>query len=84
MIINIYLETENNLVDKIDIQYNDKVTNIDEARYLIVKYLDKHYRDCKYKLNIYNSFNGENSINLFFEKDLSIKREFLINKLLND
>jgi hypothetical protein len=84
MIINIYLETENNLVDKIDIQYNDKVTNIDEARYLIVKYLDKHYQDCKYKLNIYSSFNGENSINLFFEKDLSIKREFLINKLLND
>jgi hypothetical protein len=84
MIINIYLESEDNLVDKIDIQYNDKVTNIDDARYMIIKYLDKHYQDCKYKLNVYNSFNGENSINLFFEKDLLIKREFLINKLLND
>ena len=33
MIINIYLESEDNLVDKIDIQYNDKVTNIDDFKF---------------------------------------------------
>jgi len=84
MIVNIYLETEHNLVESFDIQYDDKITNIDDARYLIIKYLDKHYQNYKYKLNIYNSFDGKNSINLFFEKELSIKREFLINKILND
>ena len=42
MIVNIYLETEHNLVESFDIQYDDKITNIDDARYLIIKYLDKH------------------------------------------
>ena len=43
--INIYLETDKNLVESFDVQYSDKVTNIDDARFLIIKYLEKSKND---------------------------------------
>lgn len=81
--INIFFKSLDNLINSETIISN-KITSIDDARILVIKYLGKHYSNYKYKL-IVNTLDNKNSINVIFEdEELSIKREFLLNKILED
>jgi hypothetical protein len=83
--VNIYYNTKDILVDSFDFDTNDgKITSIDEARSRIISHLDKQYSDTKYKLNLYNSFNGQSEINLFFENNLVLLREIRLKNILKD
>lgn len=84
MKINLYFKTQDNLVESREIDYKGKNTSIDEARMIIVNNLERYYHDIKYKINIFTTFTGEKTISVFFEDNTLVKREYLINNLLND
>ena len=69
-------------MESFSIKIGKKITSIDDARILIVNHLDNFYMDVKYKLNIFNTFDGKTTINLFFEEDISLNREILLKKIL--
>ena len=80
--VNIYYGKDKKLMESFSIKIGKKITSIDDARLLIVNHLDNFYMDVKYKLNIFNTFDGETTINLFFEEDISLNREILLKKIL--
>ena len=80
--INIYYGKDKKLMESFSIKIGKKITSIDDARILIVNHLDNFYMDVKYKLNIFSTFDGETTINLFFEEDISLNREILLKKIL--
>jgi hypothetical protein len=80
--VNIYYEKDKKLMESFSIKIGKKITSIDDARILIVNHLDNFYMDVKYKLNIFNTFDGKTTINLFFEEDISLNREILLKKIL--
>lgn len=80
--VNIYYGKDKKLMESFLIKIGKKITSIDDARILIVNHLDNFYMDVKYKLNIFNTFDGETTINLFFEEDISLNREILLKKIL--
>jgi hypothetical protein len=80
--INIYYGKDKKLMESFSIKIGKKITSIDDARILIVNHLDNFYMDVKYKLNIFNTFDGKTTINLFFEEDISLNREILLKKIL--
>ena len=80
--VNIYYGKDKKLMESFLIKIGRKITSIDDARILIVNHLDSFYMDVKYKLNIFNTFDGETTINLFFEEDISLNREILLKKIL--
>lgn len=84
MKINLYFKTQDNLVESREIAYKGKNTSIDEARMIIVNNLERYLHDIKYKINIFTTFTGEKTISVFFEDNILVKREYLINNLLND
>jgi hypothetical protein len=51
---------------------------------IIVNNLERYLHDIKYKINIFTTFTGEKTISVFFEDNILVKREYLINNLLND
>ena len=71
--INVYLKDKTNLVETFDISIGEKVTSIDSARMIVIKYLDSIYSDIKYTTNIFTTF----------EDDVCLTREFKLRKLLN-
>jgi len=81
--INVYLKDKTNLVETFDISIGEKVTSIDSARMIVIKYLDSIYSDIKYTTNIFTSFDGRSEINLTFEDNVCLTREFKLRKLLN-
>ena len=81
--INVYLKDKTNLVETFDISIGEKVTSIDSARMIVIKYLDSIYSDIKYTTNIFTTFDGESEVNLTFENDVCLTREFKLRKLLN-
>ena len=80
--VNIYYGKDKKLMESFSIKIGKKITSIDDARILIVNHLDNFYMDVKYKLNIFSTFDGETTINLFFEEDISLNREILLKKIL--
>ncbi len=80
--INVYLENKDKLLESFDVDSN--INSIDQARMVIVRNLDKYYHDIKYKINIFTTFDGEKSINVFFENTEFVRREYLLKNLLND
>jgi hypothetical protein len=80
--VNIYYGKDKKLMESFSIKIGKKITSIDDARILIVNHLDNFYMDVKYKLNIFNTFDGKTTINLFFEEDISLNREILLKKIL--
>jgi hypothetical protein len=80
--VNIYYGKDKKLMESFSIKIGKKITSIDDARILIVNHLDNFYIDVKYKLNIFNTFDDETTINLFFEEDISLNREILLKKIL--
>lgn len=81
--INVYLRDKTNLVETFDISIGEKVTSIDSARLIVIKYLDSIYSDVKYSTNIFTTFEGKSEVNLTFEDDVCLTREFKLRKLLN-
>jgi hypothetical protein len=81
--INVYLKDKTNLVETFNISIGEKVTSIDSARLIVIKYLDSIYSDVKYTTNIFTTFEGKSEVNLTFEDDVCLTREFKLRKLLN-
>jgi hypothetical protein len=81
--INVYLRDKSNLVETFDVEIGEKITSIDAARMIVIKYLDSIYSDIKYTTNIFTSFDGRSEINLTFEDNVCLTREFKLRKLLN-
>jgi hypothetical protein len=81
--INVYLKDKTNLVETFDISIGEKVNSIDSARMIVIKYLDSIYSDIKYTTNIFTTFEGKSEVNLTFEDDVCLTREFKLRKLLN-
>ena len=80
--VNIYYGKDKKLMDSFPIEIGRKISSIDDARFLIINHLDSFYVDVKYKLNIFSTFDGETTISLFFEEDISLNREILLKKIL--
>ena len=81
--INVYLKDKSNLVETFDISIGEKVNSIDSARMIVIKYLDSIYSDIKYTTNIFTTFEGKSEVNVTFEDDVCLTREFKLRKLLN-
>lgn len=82
--INLFYKDKNNLMETGTFS-SDRVSNIDDARVIIIKYLNGNYSDVKYKINVnYDFKQNSNSINITFDEHLSIKREFILKQIFND
>jgi hypothetical protein len=80
--INIFLENKEKTLLK-DKLTERNITNIDDARSFCIGYLKKLHFDVIYKIEV-ELKNSINSINIIFEKDTCLNREYIINNLLND
>ena len=80
--VNIYYGKDKKLMESFPIEIGRKISSIDDARFLIINYLDSFYIDVKYKLNIFSTFDDETTISLFFEENISLNREILLKKIL--
>jgi hypothetical protein len=80
--VNIYYGKDKKLMESLPIEIGRKISSIDDARFLIINHLDSFYVDVKYKINVFSTFDGETTINLFFEEDISLNRELLLRKIL--
>lgn len=82
--VRLYLEHKNQIIKTY--QFGESVTNIDEARSLLCTYLNPFYLESKYKITVSNTYNTGGStsykIELFFDKNTELNREFLIGELL--
>lgn len=81
--LNLYFKDKENLMVSQKIESDNKF-NIDVARSKVIQELDKLYLDSKYKVELFTAFSGETQINVIFENEIFIKRDFLLNKILND
>ena len=79
--VNLYLENKNKKLKTY--QFNEDVKNIDTARTLLFKYLNPFYLSSKYKIIVKDRF-VYSEIDIIFEKNMELNREFLLRELLND
>lgn len=81
-IVNLYLENKEKKLKAYEI--DEFVTNIDRARMLIFKEVNSFYLNSKYKIEITNHTDGETwgQIDVIFEKNLELSREFTLKELL--
>lgn len=83
--VNLYLESKDKKLKTYCLK--EDVTNIDTARMLLIKYVNPFYLSSKYKITVINRFlDGiqHSEINMIFEKNTELNREFLLIELLND
>jgi hypothetical protein len=83
--VNLYLESKNKKLKTY--QFEEFVTNIDDARVLLLKYVNSFYLSSKYKIIVSNRFVDNiqySKINVIFDKNTELNREFLLKDLLND
>jgi hypothetical protein len=80
--VNIYYNSRSVLIESFDVQIDQKIKSIDDARLLIVKHLDDFYSDIVYKINIFKSNDGYDEINLDFEDNIKLKRESTLKSIL--
>lgn len=83
--VNLYLENKQSLLKTY--QFKEDVTNIDTARMLLLKYINPFYLSSKYKITVSNRYNeGDitHEIDVIFDKNTELNREFLLRELLND
>lgn len=81
--VNLYLENKNRILKKY--HFEEDVTNIDNARILLIKYINPFYLSSKYKITVSNQYQDGNryaSIDVVFEKNTELNREFLLRELL--
>jgi len=76
------LETKEKILHREKIP-NKTLQTIEDARVFCFGYLKDKYNEVKYKIQIQPK--KEYSIlNVIFENDISLNREFTINKIIND
>lgn len=83
--VNLYLESKNKKLKTY--QFEEFVTNIDDARVLLLKYVNSFYLNSKYKIIVSNRFVDNiqySKISVIFDKNTELNREFLLKDLLND
>lgn len=80
--VNIFLENKEKVLHT-DILPDKTIHNIDEARSFCIGYLNKLHFDSKYKIEI-EIKEDSNSMNIIFDKDVLLNREYIINNLIND
>ena len=82
--INLFYKDKTNLMETGTFS-SYRISNIDDARVLIVKYLNGNFSDVKYRINVrYGLKQIDNSINIIFDDHLSVKREFKLKQIFND
>ena len=82
--VNLYLESKDKKLKTY--QFEESVTNIDNARMLLIKYINPFYLNTKYRITVSNQyFEGSkvSEISMIFEKNTEINRDFLLKELLN-
>jgi hypothetical protein len=83
--VNLYLENKSSKLKTYHFQ--EDVTNIDTARVLLIKYVNPFYLNSKYKITVSNRFINNvrySEIDVIFDKNTELNREFLLKGLLND
>lgn len=83
--VNLYLENKNRKLKTY--QFGEFVTNIDDARVLLFKYVNSFYLNAKYKIIVSNELVDNvlySKISVIFDKNTELNREFLLKDLLND
>lgn len=81
--VSLYLENKDRILKKY--QFEEDVTNIDTARMLLIKYVNPFYLSSKYKITVSNRyFEGQkySEINVIFDENTELNREFLLRELL--
>lgn len=80
--VNIYLENKEKILHQEEVP-NKSLQTIEDARVFCFSYLKDKYNEVKYKIQIQPK--KEYSIlNIIFENDISLSREFIINRIIND
>jgi hypothetical protein len=83
--VNLYLENKDKKLKTY--YFEENVTNIDNARVLLFKYVNSFYLNSKYKIIVSNRYNDNilcSEISVIFDKNTELNREFLLKDLLND
>lgn len=81
--VNLYLENKNQKLKTY--HFEEVVINIDEARMLLCNYLNSFYLNSKYKITVSNQYfenNSDSKIDVVFDKNTELNREFLLKELL--
>lgn len=83
--VNLYLENKDKKLKSY--QFDEDVTNIDNARMLLIKYVNPFYISSKYKITVSNRYiDGQKSseISMIFEQNTELNRDFLLTELLKN
>ena len=81
--VNLYLENKSKKLKTY--QFEEDVTNIDNARILLIKYINPFYLQSKYRITVSNHYyDGSkiSEISMIFDQSTELNREFLIKELL--
>jgi hypothetical protein len=81
--VNLYLENKDKKLKSY--KFEEDVTNIDTARMLLFKYVNSFYMNSKYKITVSNRYlDGDkySEINVVFDTNTELNREFLLRELL--
>ena len=81
--VNLYLESKKRLLKSFE--FSESITNIDSARLLLLKKLNSFYLNSKYKIQVNLGHTEEIcQIDVFFEKNIELNREFLLKEILQE
>lgn len=80
--INIYLENKDKLLHQEKFE-GKKLQTIEDARNFCLSYLKEKYTEIKYKVQLQPK-KDYSTLNIIFDNDISLNREFTINKIIND
>lgn len=81
--VNIYLENKQSKLKTYF--FEELVTNIDDARMLLCKYVNSFYLNSKYRITVSNTYvDGAKifEISIILDKNTELNREFLLKELL--
>jgi hypothetical protein len=80
--VNIYLENKEKILHQEEVP-NKSLQTIEDARVFCFSYLKDKYNEVKYKIQI-KPKKEYSILNIIFENDISLSREFIINRIIND
>ena len=82
--VNLYLECKERKLKTY--QFEEDVNNIDNARMLLIKYINPFYLSSRYRITVSNGYLDDDNkyfeISIFFDKNTELNREFLLKELL--